>query len=134
MIRSNSKKAINNIKNYIISIYNTDSDREGLEEVAENPTIADFEAIAKNIYTCFIEEAYYNYMRMRYSEQEAFSVWCSGLCGTIRTSEYYLGQAVDVLGDILEETEEEKAKYTRSQAEKMLDYLIYREIKKALRK
>lgn len=111
MIKSNSKRASENIKNYIVRIYNTDNDRDGLEEVPENPTIADFEAIAKNIYTCFIDEAYYNYNKMRYSEQEAFSGWCSGLCGTIHTADYYLGQA-----------------------EKMLDYLIYREIKKAIRK
>lgn len=134
MIKSNSKRAIDNIKNYIISIYNTDSDREGLEEVPENPTMADFEAIAKNIYTCFIDEAYYNYNKMRYSEQEAFSLWCSGLCGAIHTGDYYLGQAVEVLGDILEETAEERAKFTRDKAEQMLDYLIYREIKKAIRK
>ena len=129
MIKSNSKEAKNNIKNYIVRIYNTDNDRDGLQEVTENPTIEDFEAIAKNIYTCFIDEAYYNYNKMRYSEQEAFSGWCSGLCGTIHTSDYYLGDAVEVLGNILEETEEEKAKYTQSQAEKMINYLIYREIK-----
>ena len=130
MIKSNSKKATENIKNFIISIYNTDNDREGLEYVPENPTPADFEAIAKNIYTCFIDEAYYNYNRLMYSEQNAFSLWCAGLCGTIHTSDYYLGQAVRVLGDILEETEEERAKYTQYQAEKMIDYLIYREVKK----
>lgn len=134
MIKSNSKKASENIKNYIISIYNTDNDREGLEQVADNPTVADFEAIAKNIYKCFIEEKYFTQNRARYSEQEAFSLWCSGLCGTIHTYDYYLGQAVRVLGDILEETEEERAKFPRDKAEKMIDYLIYREVKKALRK
>ena len=133
MIKSNSKRATENIKDYIISIYNTDNDRDGLEEVPENPTIADFEAIAKNIYTCFVGEMMHGYNKRR-NEQEVFSEWCSGLCGTIHASDYYLGQAVEVLGDMLEETEQEKAKYTQSQAEKMLDYLIYREIKKALKK
>lgn len=35
------------------------------------------------------------------------------------------------LGDILEETEEERAKYTEMQAEEMLTRLIYREMEDA---
>ena len=56
--------------------------------------------------------------------------WCSGLPGVLDTCYYYNRSAVDDLGAILEETDEERARYTEEQAEKMLTTLIYRELKK----
>ena len=130
MIKSNSKKATENLKKYIISIYNTDIDRADLVAVSDGAGLEDFPAVAKNIYICFSDEMIHGYNKRR-NEQEVFSEWCSGLPGVLHTYDYYLKSAVEVLGDILEETAEERAKFDRSQAEKMLNYLIYREIKKA---
>lgn len=42
---------------------------------------------------------------------------------------YYSGSAIDVLGDILEQTEEERNRYTEAEAEKCMTYLLYRTFK-----
>lgn len=65
-----------------------------------------------------------------YTWQMAFCDWCAGLPNLLDTSIYYCGSAVDLLGEWLDETEEEKAKYTETQAETMIDSLLYREISK----
>lgn len=46
------------------------------------------------------------------------------------TCYYYNRSAVDDLGAILEETEEEKARFTEQEAEQLLTDLIYRELTK----
>lgn len=66
----------------------------------------------------------------RNNEFAAFADWCAGLPGVLNTCYYYNRSAVDDLGAILEETSEEKARYTEEQAEKTLTTLIYRELKK----
>ena len=59
--------------------------------------------------------------------QANFKQWGSGLaCGGL--FDYFLFSAVNVLGDILEETAEERNRYTEEQAENVLTYLIYREV------
>ena len=57
-----------------------------------------------------------------------FVDWCQGLPSALDTLYYYNRSAVDDLAAILEETEEEKAKYTEAQAEEILSRLIYREL------
>lgn len=42
----------------------------------------------------------------------------------------FLHSAVDFLGDLLDETEEEKQRFTDEQAEKRSVYLLYRELEK----
>lgn len=66
----------------------------------------------------------------RNNELAAFADWCAGLPGVLDTYYYYNRSAVDDLGAILEETEEEKARYTEEQAEKTITILIYKELKK----
>lgn len=127
MLKTNSKKAIENIKNYIVNNFDFTNYEDG---TTEEPTT--FEAIAKFIYKCFIEEKRYNNDNYKYSEQAIFLDWCSGLPSVIDTCYFYNRSAVDDLAVILEETEEEKAKYSESDAEKLLTNLIYREIKKAI--
>ena len=128
MLKTNSKKAIENIKNYIINNFDFTNYEEYTNE--EEPTT--FEAIAKFIYKCFIEEKRYNNDNYRYSEQEIFLDWCSGLPSVIDTCYFYNRSAIDDLAIILEETEAEKEKYSESDAEELLTNLIYREIKKAI--
>lgn len=60
-----------------------------------------------------------------------FEDWAWGLALGRLFCYYYNRSAVDDLGEILEETEEQKKQYTESQAEKMLTRLIYREMEKA---
>ena len=124
MLKTNSKKAIENIRNYIIENYKYWSEYENIK--LEKPD--NFKNIAKNIYTIFQIEKRYD----KGNEQQIFIDWLQGLPSIIDPEYYYRVSAVDILGDILEETEHEKARFTQSQAEEKLSYLIYREIRKAV--
>jgi hypothetical protein len=62
------------------------------------------------------------------SEGERFADWAAGLPSILDTCYYYNRSAVDDLGAILEETAEEKARYSEAQAETLLTSLIYREL------
>lgn len=66
--------------------------------------------------------------------QRDFSEWCRGLPGVFDCEFIYRVSAVDFLGDILEETETERAKYTECDAEDLLLYLCFSEIDKVYRK
>lgn len=59
---------------------------------------------------------------------ESFRSWCYGLPSLLETGDYVLGNGIKVLGDILEETEEERNSFGESEAEEKLTYLIFREI------
>lgn len=128
MLRSNSKKAINNIKNYIMVNYNPD----GYEEGSPEKNASDFREIAACILKDVKRVKGYEVIKYRrYSWQDAFVDWASGLPGLLDTCYYYNRSAVDDLAQILEESEAEKAKYDESQAETMLSRLIFRELNKA---
>lgn len=124
MLRTNSKQAIANIRAYIINGFN------GENYDIETP--GTFEEVAKFIYNTFADEYLYEYNRRR-SEQEVFIEWCAGLPSVIDTCYFYNRSAVEDLGNILEETEAERNKYTEAEAEEMLTRLIYREIRKAVK-
>lgn len=121
MIRTNSKKARENIREYIRNKYDGES--------YNFPETTDFNTIAANILDVFHEEK----PRNKGNEQEIFMEYCAGLPTILDTCYYYNRSAVDDLGEILEETDEEKAKYSEQDAEKLLTYLIYRELVKATR-
>lgn len=132
MIKSNSKKAVENIKRYVLEHFDPDNYDSGFWGTIEVPGINEFKKAAQFIYECFHNEKV-KYDKRRMSEQALFFEWCSGLPSILDTCYYYNRSAVDDLAVILEETEAEKAKYTESQAEERLTYLIYREIKKAVK-
>lgn len=124
MLKTNSKKARENLRAYIM-------ERENVAEYAENisndPT---FEEIAAAIYADFYRVYNSDYVKKTYAPADYFAEWAAGLPGILDTCYYYNRSAVDDLGGILEETETEKAKYKETDAEKLLSYLIYREIEK----
>ena len=127
MLKSNSKKALENVKNYILENFTP----EGYTETVPTET----REIMQFIYNCFISEKFSieNEKRYyKYNEYAAFMDWCAGLPSVLNTCYYYNRSAVDDLGAILEETEAEKKKYSEAEAEKMLTYLIYKVIKKEL--
>lgn len=126
MLKTNSKKASENLKAYITR--NASGENIGIcfDDMK-------FEEIAKTIYGEFTQAKWsckndYLYYK---TEQNAFEAWASGLPSVLDTCYYYNRSAVDDLGAILEQTETEKAKYSEQESEKLLTYLIYREIKKA---
>lgn len=120
MLKTTTNKARLNIRAYIMDHceaenyigYTIDKEPETWEEVA-----------------AFIRQTFRAEKRyQKENQQELFVDWCQGLPSALDTCYYYNRSAVDDLAVILEETEEEKAKYTESQAEEMLTHLIYREL------
>lgn len=129
MLRTNSKKAAENIRAYIVGGFNP-------EGYTDNPP-QDFPGIAAFILDTFRSEKYWCLQDVRYyhgSETAAFADWCAGLPSALDTLYFYNRSAVDDLGAILEETEQEKNRYTEQQAEQLLTSLIYRELQKGERK
>ena len=129
MLKTNSKKAYENTKNYILDNFTPES-------YTDTPP-TETKGIFNYIYNCFISEKFYieNEKRYyKYNEYTAFVDWCAGLPSIIDTCYYYNRSAVDDLGIILEETEAEKSRYNETEAEKMLTYLIYNVIKKEIGK
>ena len=128
MLKSNSKKARENVKNYILDNFTPES-------YTDTPPTETRE-IMQFIYNCFISEKFSIESEKRYykyNEYFAFIDWCAGLPSVLDTCYYYNRYAVDDLGAILEETETEKSRYTESEAEKMITYLIYNVIKKEIK-
>ena len=70
------------------------------------------------------------YRARRMTEQDAFTEWATGLAMGGLFCYYYNRSAVADLKTILEETDKEAARFTETDAENMLTYLIYREVKK----
>ena len=128
MLKTNSKKACENIRKYIMQ------DSDYLSECAEYDGVTlneerDFLAYAWRLF----EEQKKHDIENNYSNPNfaIFLDWACGLALGGLFCYYYNRSAVDDLGTILEETEEEKAQYTEQQAEEMLSRLIYRELEKA---
>ena len=125
MLKTNSKKAAENIRAYIMNGFTP-------EGYTDNPP-QEWQEIAAFILDTFRNEKYHLPQDFRFyhnNEFAAFADWCAGLAGVLDTCYYYNRSAVDDLGAILEETDKEKARYTEEQAEKTLTTLIYRELKK----
>ena len=116
MLKTNTKKARINLQNYILSIYYP------YDLIDHNPT---FKEAAADILDTFNDEVGKWY---RGTKADAFRHWSQGLPTILNTANYYLHSAVDVLGDILEETEEERNRFTECDAEEKLTALIWREL------
>ena len=129
MLRTNSKKAIENLKKWTVEHF----DADGYDDFNGNEK--EFSDCAKFIYRVFLREKYEgaeNYYRNA-RMQDVFADWCAGLPSVLNTADYYYTRsAVDVLGEILEETEEERNRYTEAEAEKCMTYLLYCTIKKGV--
>ena len=129
MLRTNSKKAAENIRAYIVDGFTP-------EGYTDNPP-QEFPEVAAFILDTFRNEKYWCPQDVRYyhgCERLAFRDWCAGLPSVLDTCYYYNRSAVDDLGAILEETEEEKARFTEQEAEQLLTDLIYRELLKGAAK
>ncbi len=125
MLKTNSKKAAENIRAYIVDNFTP-------EGYTDNPPQG-FPKIAAFILDTFRSEKYHLPEDFRYYlhyEPAAFRDWCAGLPSVLDTLYFYNRSAVADLGAILEETEQEKARYTEQQAEQLLTDLIYRELLK----
>ena len=124
MLRTNSKKANENIRAYIMDNFKP-------ENYTNDPP-KDFPEVAAFILDVFRTEQKHilNGDYYRAIEFAAFTDWCKGLPSVLDTCYYYNRSAVDDLGRILEETAEEKARFSGPEAKRRLTWLIYRELSK----
>jgi hypothetical protein len=142
MLKSNSKEAIERIKDYVCNNVNFDTDTVNekyyyvmdLEKRHENGENIDmFSVYAHALYNIMYEEVIAQ-TNIKRSFQDSFVYWCEGLPSCFDTGYYYNRSAVDDLGDILEQTEMQRHKYSEAEAEEKLSQLIFREIFKVIRK
>ena len=121
MLKTNSKEVMNRIKKKIMYSY------EAAEEYYT------FE-ICKDILNMFYIEKLHldnRYKAGRISKSDLFMDWMQGLPTAFPVADdIFLHSAVDFLGDLLDETEEEKQRFTDEQAEKRSVCLLYRELEK----
>lgn len=131
MRKTNSKEVMEAIENKIIESY------EAAEEyfLYNGKTVkTEYNEICKDILSAFeIEKCKFDnrYIVGRISRQNLFIEWMSGLPTAFPVSDdIFLGSAIDWLADILDETEEEKERYTEDKAEITACNLLYRELTK----
>lgn len=122
MIKTNSKKAREKIRAYIMN---------NAPEIEDNAA-PDFNAVAAYIISDFERVIENDYRVGRMTYQDLFFDYSQGLPldGLFLYHDRY--NAVDTLGDILEETETERARYSEDKAAYLFTYLIYRECLKAI--
>lgn len=130
MLKTNSKKARENVKQYIIDNFTPENYTDAPEE--------DWREIARFILETFRTEKYSRPEDFRYynnNERAAFADWCAGLPSVLDTCYFYNRSAIRDLSDILDQTIEiSLKKYTESDAERVLTYLIYNELVRGGRK
>lgn len=121
MLKTNSKKVKENLINYIMNNFTP----EGYTDAAPE----EWHEIATFIIVTFRSEKFSRPEDHRYynnNELAAFMDWAAGLPSLLDTCYFYNRSAVDDLGDILEETHEERNKHNETDAEQCLTRLIYR--------
>ena len=122
-MKTNTKKARENVRAYIMENFTPENYTDEAPE--------QFPEIARFILETFRKEKYNRAEDLRYyksNEVLAFADWCAGLPSVLDTCYFYNRSARKDLGDILEETPEERKKYDEHRAECVLAYLIYNEL------
>lgn len=123
MWKTNSAQARANVRQYIRE--NTDfSDYPALKMIDAKE--ATFSSLSVDILNVFRTEKLY--VMNKHNEFLTFLEWTQGLPPALDCCYWYNRSAVDDLGKILEQTPEEKSKYSESNAGLMLTKLIYREL------
>lgn len=124
MLKSNSKKARENVRAYILDTFDSD----GYDFTGRADSFAD---VARFVYEVFTVEKLRNNNDRFPTEFDAFADWCSGLPIVI-DCDFYVRPAIPLVARIMEETEAEAARFTEPQAEQFLTRMIYNEIKRAI--
>ena len=116
MLRINSKQARINLHQYIMTSWNLEPEDQGRS----------WQETAEAIREAFSFEAYSSEYERKQNRQQAFKGWLAGLPRGL--GDFNLCQAVDDLGDILDQSQEERNRYSEEQAGDLLAYLIYKEV------
>lgn len=125
MLRTNSKEVRAKVRQYIMDEFQPEA--HGYEQYY-NVDKENFSCVAHAIFDCLYMEKIKNDNR-KLSKYEYFKDWMQGLCNMVDSSYYYNVSAVNLLAEWLEETEEEKEKFTEENAEETITRLLYRELK-----
>ena len=140
MLKTNSKAFTNKIDSYIketAADYIREQYTEDGETYTRNGRALDLDAredLAAAILDIFQDEMLKHdkqYAAGRVSRFDMFRNWASGLAMGSTFLYYYNVSAVDLLGDMLEETAEERARFDERQAEEMLTRVIYNRLTKS---
>ena len=130
MLRTNSKKAAENIRKYIMEDFEYLQERAEYRGMELDKNNAD--QVLALAWSIFKEEKSGEINRYRFiNEYQVFKDWAAGLALGNLFCYYYNRSAVEDLGNILEESAAEKAKYKEEDAEELLTRLIYREMNRA---
>jgi hypothetical protein len=131
MIKTNSKALNEKIKKLVVDCYNDSAEYYAFEG---RQMATDYPSICKDILNAFYNEKEKHnlqYKAGRISRQDLFMDWMQGLPTAFYIADdIFLADATEFVGNLLEQTESEKAKYTTEQAEKLACYLFYRELTK----
>ena len=122
-LRTNSKVVKDRIKDYIVRC---------IESVEDVPELKSFPEMAHFVMADF--DKWCSGRRPTYNMQDYFEEYCKE-CPWTNVGDFYLRtyeNAIDILGEILEETEDEQNKYSMEQAEHLLMALIFRELRKGV--
>ena len=123
MFRSNSFKARARLRKYICE----NVDFSSYPEYA-NIDVTDFEYVSITLKQIFEVEYLDSRIIYKYRLFDLFESWCQGLPTCLDTCYYYNRSAVDDLGYILDQTKQERSRFTEEQAARRLTYMIYREL------
>ena len=134
MLKTNSKKAKENLKDYI-----SDEKDYIIAEYSEDVTgvnsLDSFSDLAKAILNIFAAEKAPIGAYALMTHKERFNDWASGLPLSGLFLYYYNKDVYDTIGDILEETDDEKETYrnkiSRSDAERLMTDMIYNTLTEA---
>ena len=132
MLKTNSKAVRQKIRGYIVA-----NSLDCLIDDYNVPSseLSSFSEIAKKILEIWTKETRYDYMvRKNGYTYGVFKSWGQGLPIGDLFLYYYSINAVNLVRDILEETEAEASKFTDQQAEELLTKLIYRELRAGTKK
>lgn len=131
MLRTNSKKACENIKAYIMDNFSA-TGYAGYDDFPDTEPET-WPEITAFIWKAFNSEKPSAWNRM--PDEQRFRDWTQGLPSALNCLYWwYSRSAVDDVAKILEETPEEAAKYGEIEAGELLTHLMYRELSKEIQR
>ena len=126
MLKTNSKAVKQKIRAYIIEHFNAYYYPDNKDYIDQE--LKDEKAIFCYIVKTIKKEKSHDIKRnYNFLSYEIFKDYCQGL-PSVLNCDYYVKPAVNLLGDILEQTNEERNKYNEEQAEELMTRLLYREL------
>lgn len=131
MLRTNSKKAKENIRLWILANYMPEDYANAFQTETGEYTPENFLEVAASIMDAFRKEKGFDVRR--YGLEIAFIDWMQGLPSILETFSLLGWEVAEILGDWLEETTEEKEAYSKKdedgqKAMKTALHLVFREI------